>query len=389
VVLAYHAALLPPYSQYLSLRARLHDLLDIRAEGGWPRIPEGAELRSGQRDTRVIPLRNRLRISGHYRTDMQADPSYFEAGLAGAVRRFQAEHDLWADGVVEADTRKALNMPIEHCIEQVKIALERWRWLPRKPEQRYIRVNIASARLEVIENDQPVFSMHSIVGRTYRPTPSLLGHIDRITFNPAWTVPHNIATKDLLPQQQHDSGFLGRNRIRIFATQDGREVRSQDIDWAQQTPDTFRYTLRQEPGAGNSLGRVRFTFDNPYDIYLHGTPNPILFRLPERTFSSGCIRIEDPIRLAEYLLEPDQGMDRQAIVDTIDTGSTRHVRLGQGIPIYLVYMNVWADDGGALHFGRDPYGRDRRLQAAWHRTRAGITPRDHRGPMGPDALSSR
>lgn len=371
---AYQAALLPPYAQYRRLREGLQQLLGIRDSGGWPLIPDGPALHPGTRDARVIPLRNRLRISGHYQAEMQADPQYFDAGLAEAVQRFQSEHALWVDGIMGKDTRAALNVTVEHRIEQVKLAMERWRWMPRAPEDRYILVNIAAARLDVIEQDRSRFAMQSIVGRTYRQTPSFRGDIDRITVNPAWTVPRRIAVEDLLPQQQRDATFLGRNRIRVFSAQDGREVPAQDIDWSQVTPNSFRYTLRQDPGPDNSLGRLRFSFDNPYDIYLHGTPNPVLFRLPERTFSSGCIRIEEPVQLAEYLLAPDQDMDRRAIEDAIGTGKTRQIRLAQGMPVYLVYLNVRADDEGALHFGSDPYGRDRRLQSAWQRARPDSTP---------------
>lgn len=368
-VRAYQAALLPPYAQYRSLRAGLQELLDIRDRGGWPVLPDGPDLQPGTRAAQVIPLRNRLRISGHYRTGMQADPQYFDAGLAEAVQRFQGEHALWVDGVVGKATRAALNITVERRIEQVKLTLERWRWMPRAPEDRYILVNIAAARLDAIEQDRSRFTLQSIVGRTYRQTPSLRGDIDSITVNPAWSVPHRIAVEDLLPQQQRDTTFLGRNRIRVFSALDGREVPVQDIDWSQLSPRTFRYTLRQDPGPDNSLGRLRFSFDNPYDIYLHGTPNPVLFRLPERNFSSGCIRIEDPVQLAEYLLAPDQGMDRHALENAIGTGKTRRIRLGESMPVYLVYLNVRADDEGTLHFGSDPYGRDRQLQSAWQRVR--------------------
>ncbi|MGB5261150.1 MAG: L,D-transpeptidase family protein, partial [Gammaproteobacteria bacterium] len=305
--------LLPPHPQYRRLRNALQQLIDIRARDGWPLIPAGDDLHAGTRDERVIPLRNRLRISGHYTAEMQADPLYFDAGLDAAVRRFQAEHALWIDGAVGARTLEALNVPVEKRIEQVKITLERWRWLPRNPGDRYIRVNTVAAELQVIEFDKPLLSMRAIVGRAYRQTPSLQGYIDQVTFNPTWTVPHTIAVEDLLPQQRLDKTFLARNRVRIFSAQDGREVDIQEVDWANMTPRNFAYTLRQDAGPNNSLGRLRFSFKNPYDIYLHDSPDKILFRLPDRTSSSGCIRIEEPVLLAEYLLASDQQMYSEAI----------------------------------------------------------------------------
>ena len=365
---AFRETLLPPHPQYRRLRDALQQLIDIRAGGGWPLIPAGDDLHAGTRDERVIPLRNRLRISGHYAADMQADPLYFDAGLDAAVRRFQAEHALWIDGAVEARTLEALNVPVEKRIEQVKITLERWRWLPRNPGDRYIRVNTVAAELQVIEFDKPRLTMRAIVGRAYRQTPSLQGYIDQVTFNPTWTVPHTIAVEDLLPQQQLDKTFFSRNRVRIFSAQDGREVDIQEVDWANMTPRNFAYTLRQDAGPNNSLGRLRFSFKNPYDIYLHDSPDKILYRLPDRTFSSGCIRIEEPVLLAEYLLERDQHVGRQAIQTTLEAGTTRNVALEDAIPLYLVYLNVWADDEGNVHFGNDPYGRDQQLQSLWYQS---------------------
>ena len=365
---AFKETLLPPYPQYRRLRDALQQLIDIRARGGWPLIPAGDDLHAGTRDERVIPLRNRLRISGHYTAEMQADPLYFDAGLDAAVRRFQAEHALWIDGAVEARTLEALNVPVEKRIQQVKITLERWRWLPRSPGDRHIRVNTVAAELQVIEFDKPLLSMRAIVGRAYRQTPSLQGHIDQVTFNPTWTVPRTIAVEDLLPQQRLDKTFFARNRVRIFSAQDGREVDIQEVDWANMTPRNFAYTLRQDAGPNNSLGRLRFSFKNPYDIYLHDSPDKILYRLPDRTFSSGCIRIEEPVLLAEYLLELDQHVSRQAIQTTLEAGTTHNVALKDTIPVYLVYLNVWADDEGDVHFGNDPYGRDQHLQSVWYRS---------------------
>lgn len=358
----------PPYQQYRNLRAGLQQLLEIRDSGGWPEIPAGPDLQPGSRDARVVPLRNRLRISGHYTADMQADPWYYDVTMAAAVRRAQDEFGLWSDGIVGDDTRAALNLPVERRIDQVKVAMERWRWMPRAPDTRYALVNIAAAHLEVIEHDRPVLSMQAIVGRDYRQTPSLQGELDTVTLNPAWSVPHRIATEDLLPQQQRDATFLARNHIKVIDPGTGRVIPLTSIERKQLAPQHFRYRLRQSPGPDNSLGSIRFAFDNTHDIYLHGTPNPVLFKLLSRTFSSGCIRLADPVGLAGYMLATEHDMDRAHINAAIETGTTRHLRLARGLPLYLVYMNAWADADGNIHYGNDPYGRDRPLQAAWHRS---------------------
>jgi murein L,D-transpeptidase YcbB/YkuD len=281
------------------------------------------------------------------------------------VRRFQTEQGFRADGIVDTRTLNALNIDVETRIRQLKLVMERWRWLPDDPGRRRIRINIASADLNLFEGDAAVLSMRVIVGRSYRQTPSLSGTIDRLTINPTWTVPRTIAVEDLLPQQQRIPSFLASKHIRVFSLKDNREVDAGDIDWQALTPRTFNYQLRQDAGRHNSLGRLKFSFDNPYDIYLHDTPSRILFRLPGRAFSAGCVRLEDPRALAHYLLGLDDLMSPDELERAIDSGRTRTVELTTGVPVYLVYLTAWVDAEGGVHFRDDVYSRDAIIGEAW------------------------
>lgn len=364
-VWAYLDRLMPPHLQYRRLRAVLGRYLDIAGRGGWPVVPAGADLRAGDRDERIVALRNRLRISGHYTAEMQADPLYFDAGLDEGLRRFQAEQGLWADGTLDARTRSALNVDVGSRIEQLRMTLERWRWLPRDLGPRYLWVNVGAQTLAVVEAGQPLLSMRVIVGRPYRQTPSLRGDLNQVTFNPTWTVPFRLAVEDILPQQQRNPAFLSQKHIRVFSLANGREVDPAQIDWAALNRRNFTYQLRQDAGPQNSLGRLKFSFDNPYDIYLHDTPADVLFRLPTRTFSAGCVRVEDPRLLAQYLFSAGDGLSAADIDRAIRAGATRTVTLGKSLPIYLVYLTAWFDDETGLALREDVYGRDRRLGRAW------------------------
>ncbi len=356
----------PPHPDYQRLQRALLRYQAIARDGGWPALPAGRKLMRGMRDERVITLRNRLRISADYDQDMQADPYFFDAGIEAAVRHFQKRHGLGADGIVGEATRTALNVSVHDRITQLIVTMERWRWLPRHLEARYIWVNVANAELKVIENGRTVLAMRTIVGRPYRPTPSFRGEIKAVVFNPTWSVPVNIAVEDILPQQRNDNNFLARKKIRVFKGQVDRlrEVDPSEVDWDSLGASYFPYRLRQDAGPANSLGRIKFQLDNPYDIYLHDTPMKLLFQLPERTFSSGCVRLEKPSELAAYLLKLDQGWSPSDVQSRIEALETSPVRLYDREPVYFVYLTSWVSPEGVVNFRNDIYGRDARLAKA-------------------------
>jgi murein L,D-transpeptidase YcbB/YkuD len=358
----------PAAADYTLLAAELGRYRAVAAAGGWPAVAAGPPLAAGARDPRLVELRRRLRASGDYTGEMSADPWYFEPGLDPALRRLQRRHGLVEDGVLGEQTLAALNLPVETIIARIEAAMERWRWLPRELGPRYVWVNTARAQLDLVENGASVLAMRVVVGHRERPTPSLAGTLDRVVFNPSWSVPATIAVQDLLPRQQEDPDFLARNRIRVLG-HDGAPVHASGIDWSRLGPGRFPYRLVQAAGPGNSLGRIKLSFDNPYDIYLHDTPARGMFGLPTRTLSSGCVRLEDAPGLATRLLSQDRPWtETDTAARTRDT-ATRTLAVTRGLPVYLVYLAAWRGDDGELRIGRDIYGWDERLLAALHAAR--------------------
>jgi L,D-transpeptidase YcbB len=217
--------------------------------------------------------------------------------------------------------------------------------------------------LEVVEHGQPVLTMRVVVGRPTRPTPMLGGEITHLILNPQWYVPPTIALQDKLPLIRKDPSFVARQHFKIFQTSGSgsTQIDPREIDWSKVTSRHFPYQLRQDPGSSNALGRVKFMFQNPFQVYLHDTPSRELFAKTGRALSSGCIRLDKPTELAEYLLREDPSWSRQKIVATIDAGKEHTVRLSARIPVYLLYWTAWADPDGIVQFRRDIYERDRVL----------------------------
>jgi murein L,D-transpeptidase YcbB/YkuD len=365
--------LVPQQFGYRRLRAALAKDREVAAAGGWPAIPDGVSLQLGDSGVLVAALRERLRLEGdlgggEWEGDEPAErqkADRFDATAERAVKMFQQRHGLTPDGVVNAATRAELNVPVERRVEQVELNLERWRWLPEDMGRRHIIVNIAAYELEVVDADSVVLSMRVVVGRPFSRTPVLSDTMRYIVLNPYWHVPRDIATHELLPKVRHSASFLARSNMRVFPASgpSGQEVDPSTVDWSAVTPARFPFQLRQDPGPRNALGRIKFMFLNKYHVYLHDTPAGSLFAEAQRDFSHGCIRIQDPIALAVYLLQ-DPLWDRDAILLALDDAVDRSVPLPQPIPIHLLYWTAWAAGDGTIQFRRDIHGRDAPLLKA-------------------------
>jgi murein L,D-transpeptidase YcbB/YkuD len=358
------AELRPPQYGYQALRQELSRYRKIAEAGGWPMIPPGPKLKKGSRDPRVSILRERLTKSGDF--DDSADEDIYDERLERAVVRFQKDHGLTPDGIVGPATLEALNVPVEERIRQIELNMERWRWLPNDLGNPHILINMADFHLNVIDNRQKLMTMKIIVGKSYRRTPVFSGNMTYLVLNPVWNVPQNIAIKDKLPLIRNDAHYLATQNMRVLRGwgEDESEVDPATIDWASISTKNFIYHLRQEPGPQNPLGRVKFMFPNRFDVYIHDTPNRELFEKTERTFSSGCIRIENPIDLAEFALRDDPKWTRETILAAMDKGSQQIVKLPRAICVHLLYWTAFVDDDGTLQFRKDIYGRDRKLDMA-------------------------
>ena len=243
---------------------------------------------------------------------------------------------------------------------QITRNMERWRWLPQDLGQRYILVDVPAYTLDVVERNQSVLTMRVVVGKPSWPTPVLSASMSYVVLSPDWRVPPNIAARELVPILRANPGYLAQHNMRLSSG--SRTVDPRSIDWGQVSTKNFPYTLRQEPGPKNPLGTIKFIFPNRFQVYLHDTPSRALFTKPERAFSHGCIRVEKPTELAEYVLRGV--LSRERIVAGLGKRTSRTVPLAEPLPTYLVYRTVLVKDDGTLQFRPDIYGYDARQEGS-------------------------
>lgn len=352
----------PPHPEYRRLKVALARIEGYVRAGGWPRWPDGPKLKEGDRDPRLPVLRQRLQVTGELGQVQVADPELLEGETLEALRRFQANQGLEVDGVLGKGTAAALNRTAQERAQQIQVNMERWRWLPRQWEKRFILVNMAGFELSLNEEGKEPLAMKTIVGQKFRSTPAFTRNLTHLVVNPAWHVPAKIAREDILPELRKDAAYAQKKKLKLFTRVDGEvvQVDPAEVDWTT-TEGGFPYQIRQDPGPGNALGRIAFMLPNPFAIYLHDTPKRYLFDRAVRTFSSGCIRVEKPTELALRLLNGDGAWNGEKLQAAIDSNQTRTLTLPHPVPVYIVYLTTWADDAGHPQFRGDIYDRDARL----------------------------
>jgi L,D-transpeptidase YcbB len=359
-------SLRPPHPGYQALKSELRRYRKIVELGGWPNIPESWYVREGDYEAQISVLRRRLEMSGDLVPADDRSVYLFDDALEQAIRKFQTRNGLTANGKIDAKTLKVLNVPAEIRARQIELNLERWRWIPHDLGQRYIIINIADFKLSVVENDYTVLEMRVVVGRHYRRTPVFSEQMTYLVFNPYWNIPRKLALEDILPKIRRDPDYLSSRRIKVFENwlEGAKEVDPMDIDWSLINRNNFHYKFRREPGPHNDLGRVKFMFPNKFAVYLHDTPSQSLFQRIRRGFSSGCIRVEKPIELAEFLLADNPRWSRDNILKAIKSEKNQVVLLRKPIPVHILYWTAWVDYVGNVHFLDDIYKRDKPLDFA-------------------------
>ncbi len=352
-----------PFANYNRLKQALIRYQTIAKNGGWPTVPPGSSLKKGDHDERVGILRALLITMGDLDYFAKSNSDLLDNMLEQAVRKFQERHGLEVDGIVGPITLAALNVPVSERIKKIRINMARWRQLPYDLGQRYILVNTANCELNVVEGGRTIIKMRTVVGRPDRPTPAFSEKITYLVFNPYWHIPSRIAREDILPKIQMNSDYPLDQNIKVFDVIKDQmvELDPRSVNWTAVTSETFDFKLRQEPGPLNALGRVKFMFPNRFNVYIHDSPVRGLFEKTKRNFSSGCIRTEDPLNLAEYLLREEGKWDRAKILATIDSGRRRIVRLSQPIAVYILYFTAWVEHNETIHFRDDIYKRDKKL----------------------------
>lgn len=364
-------SLLPTESEYDRLRNALSEYRNLEKKGGWPTVPKGPDLKKGDKDARVAALRKRLAVTGDYQVKMKdPDPQadLFDDSLEVAVKKFQKRHGLdTTKMIVDSLTVMAMNVPVSERIQQLVLNMERWRWLPQSLGQRHIIVNIANFELDVIEGNKNMLSMRVIVGKAYQSTPVISEKMIYLVLNPYWNVPTSIIGKELAPLGKKNPEYFAKHEMKVYKGwgADAVEVDPATVNWSKVTEKNCGYQIRQSPGTKNSLGRIKFMFPNKFNVYMHDTPSRELFKKNERLFSHGCIRIEKPLQLAEYVLRGESKWTKEKIQDALKTGREQTIRLPESIPVYIQYFTAWVDeDDGTVNFRKDIYDRDKPLADA-------------------------
>jgi murein L,D-transpeptidase YcbB/YkuD len=347
------ATMRPTDDDYIGLSKQLQNYRVIVGKGGWQAVPAvSGTVKPGSRTNPAIltAVRNRLAAEGFSVTPPTASAAdspraagaapgagVYDAGLAGAVAEFQQRHSIGVDSALGKETIDAMNVPADFRLGQIAANMERWRWLPRSFGSRYIFVNVAAFKLEAYDSGQKTLEMKVIVGQEYedRSTPVFADSMETVVFRPYWNVPPGIAAKEVFPK---GPDYLARENFEVY-TEGGRRA------------------VRQRPGPKNALGFVKFLFPNDFNIYLHDTPNHELFNKDVRAFSHGCIRLEKPAELAQWVL----GWPADKVEEAMKSGpDDRGIKVPRKIPVYIVYFTTYLNNG-QLYFGNDLYHRDDKL----------------------------
>jgi murein L,D-transpeptidase YcbB/YkuD len=334
-------AMRPQNEDYAGLQKELTRFRTVVTKGGWAKIPAGKALKTGDTDSpaRLAALRARLAAEGITIGAAPASPSVYDSSLAAAVAQFQAHHGIAVDSSLGTETLNSLNVPAAYRLGQIAANLERQRWMPRSLGSRYVIVNVPAFRLEAYDKGEKALEMKVIVGQEYedKATPAFSDSMETVVFRPYWNITPDIQAKEIEPKITSNPGYLESENLEYY--KDGGVTR-----------------IRQKPGGKNALGLVKFLFPNDFNIYLHDTPNHELFDKDVRAFSHGCIRVEKPNELAQWVL----GWDA-ARVDQMEHGTDNNsVKLPRKIPVYITYATAYMRDG-QLFFGNDLYHRDDKL----------------------------
>lgn len=362
----YLASLHPVHPAYLAFKRDLAALEAQAPEKLYAPIVAGGVIKPGFRDARVVQIRERLNDMGlvEATTGGQvtgADLDVYDENLLAGLKKFQKMKGLRADGIIGGRTIAAFNRR-KNVNKRKKLVLnmERMRWLPRHFGKRHIFVNQASFELQVMKNGVQAWQTRVVVGKPKNQTSFFVDKMETVVFNPYWGVPQSIITKEMLPRLRANPGYLDQRGFEVYNGR-GRRISSSSVDWYNYGGRKVPFSVRQPPSGRNALGRIKFLFPNKHAIYMHDTPSKSLFTRSSRAFSHGCVRVKDPLKLAENVL----GWSRNRIDSKLGTQKNSKVSLKQTIPVYLTYFTAWPKSGGKrVAYYSDVYGRDQRLDRA-------------------------
>lgn len=336
------------------LAAALKNYEELAARGGWKTVPRTVHgLGPGAQGEAVTALHQRLLTTGDIGVEDAKGDTFNDATLA-ALKKFQARHGLSLTGTVGTLTYRAMNVPVDKRLQQLRASAERLKEYKFSFPARHVILNIPAASVEAVDNGQVAHRYIAVVGRADRASPTLQARITAINLNPYWTAPTSIVKADIVPKVQKDPQFLAKHKMRLIGA-NNQEIDPATIDWTK--PNIHQFFVRQDPGAENSLGSVRIDMPNGHAVYMHDTPKKSLFRSDVRFHSSGCARVSGVRDLAAWLLE-GTGIDRLALEADIATGENKTIRLPKSVPVIWIYMTAWGNADGSVEFRDDIYKLD-------------------------------
>ena len=359
----------PPFPAYRRTRAALNTYMELARQDDGERLPVPTKpVRPGNTYNGVPRLTKLLRLLGDLREqDLTLPPeTIYEGKLVNAVKHFQQRHGLDPSGQIDAPTVKQLNTPLQQRVKQLQLTLERWRWLPHAFERPPVVVNIPAFRVYAAnEKYEAAFSMKVVIGRAYRhKTPVFASRMQSVIFRPYWNVPLSILQHELMPKIEKDSSYLERNAYEIVDHR-GNVISDGAVDdELLEKLRSGKLAIRQKPGPDDALGLIKFEFPNQYDVYMHDTPAKTLFSRSRRDFSHGCIRVEDAVALAEWVLRDDPKWTPENIRSAMNGEETMEVKIKNPIPVLILYGTAVAQENGEVDFYNDIYGYDAELERA-------------------------
>ncbi|MDB2439394.1 L,D-transpeptidase family protein [Hellea sp.] len=331
------------------------------SQGGWKAIRSGDKIEPGDSDPRIPALRQRLRAEGYESVATNyalivttaQEETVFDDDLADLVKTFQARHGLDDDGVIGPATLKALNESAESKLNRIEVNLTNWADYEALGET-HIWANIPSFNVQAWKNDTLDIEMNTVVGARYTQTPAFSDEVEYMVANPKWFLPTSLFKRQKLKKLQADPSYAAKFNYRIYDRASGEEVKAASVDWFEPGISS-KIQMVQDAGPNNALGNIKIIFPNSNAIYLHGTPDQHLFAKSNRALSSGCIRLEDPTKMAQWIAENDERVEAKEFKEILDAKTRKHFPLAEHIPVHITYMTVTADETGKASFWQDVY----------------------------------
>jgi len=349
-------SVIPKHEVYKGLKRSLKEYLKLAENEENPTFisEKGESIKADEKDERIPNIKRRLKELGYWDKEIVDSATVYEESLQEAVKEYQEKYGIETDGVIGAGTIETLNTTYQKRLEQILVNLERWRWYPKDLGDEHIVVNIANYRLHFVRDGDTVASHRTMVGTEARKTPIFSDEVEHIVYNPTWTIPPTIKSKDVIPSAKRDPNYISKKNYSIF-DRSGKRLSANEVDWS--SPEVKGYTFRQEAGPANPLGLVKIIYPNKYMIYLHDTPSKSLFDKNLRAQSSGCVRVQNALELAKMLLSDQPKYDDEKIREILDSGKTTTIKVTQKVKVHHLYWTAW-NENGSTRFAEDIYKRD-------------------------------